>query len=165
MPTITDLSTVVREFRANLASIISTEITDVTVIDGHPVRIETGNLPAVMLDMVTIRRVEPDEGDSQLGTRDWHFEVPIEIYVDALINVQDPAAASARAEELACRLIALIDSDPTLGNWGDNGGLYSGIEAVIASVEPFVGTLNDTAQPVLGYDALLHAFLLLPETT
>lgn len=165
MPTITDLGTVVREFRENLASILSTEITDATVINGHPVRIEPGSLPAVMLDMVTIRRVEPDEGDSQLGTRDWHLEVPIEIYVDALLNVQDPAAASAAAEQLACRVIALIDSDPTLGNWGDNGGLYSGIEAVTPSFEPFVGSLNESAHPVLGYDGSLHAWLLLPETT
>lgn len=163
-PTIADLATIVSEFRANAAAIIQAQITDATVINGHPIRIEPGALPAVMFDMTTIRRVEPDEGDSQLGSRDWHIELPIEIYVDANENVQDPAVAQALAERLACQLIATIDNDPTMGNWGDNGGLYNGVEAVIQSVEPFVGALSGSANPVLGYDAVLHAFLLAPET-
>lgn len=165
MPTIAALGTVIAEHRANVAAIITAKITGVTVIDGHPIRLEPGTLPCVMLDMVTIRRVDPDEGDSQLGTRDWHIELPIEIYVDATIDVLNPATSSALAERIAAQLIATIDADPTLGNWGDNGGLYNGVEAVIVSCEPFVGALNESAHPVLGYEATLNAFLLLPETT
>lgn len=161
--TVADLATVVRLFRANLASILTAGVPNVTVLDGHPVRIEPGALPAVMIDMVTIRRIDPDEGDSQLGSRDWHLEVPIEIYVDATTDVQNPAVASALAEQLAANVIALIDGNPTLSNWGVSG-LYSGVEAVIQEAVPFIGALNGTDTPVLGYEAQLHAFLLLPQT-
>lgn len=164
--TVTDLATVVAELRAIIADVLTAQMpAGTTVLDYHPIRLEPGALPAVCLDMATIRRIDPDEGDSQLGSRDWHIELPIEIYVAANEDVQNPGAAMLRAQALACQLIATIDDDPQLGNWGGNG-VWSGVQAVIASVEPFIGSLNgEGAEPVLGYEAALHAFLLIPETT
>lgn len=165
--TVTSLGSVVAELRAIVAAVLDAQLpSDVTVLDHHPIRFEPGSLPTVCLDMVTIRRIDPDTADSQIGSRDWHVEIPIEIYVAANEDVQTPGTAQAHAELIAAQVIATIDDDPQLGNWGGNG-VWNGVEAVIVSVEPFLGTANTEtgAEPVVGYEAALHAFLLVPETT
>lgn len=165
--TVEQLGQVRTELRAMLVSVIAAQMPDdVTVLAFHPVRMEPGALPAVCLDMSTLRTREPGEPASQLGSDDWHVELPVEIYVAANEDVQDPGTAMAHAELLSDTLIATIWANPQLDNWGDNGGLFSGVEVTIASVEPFIGSLNgEGVEPVLGYEAALHAFLLVPETT
>lgn len=165
--TVTQLADVMKDLRATVAAVIAAQMpAGVTVLDFHPIRIEPGALPAVCLDMSTIRTRDPDEGASQLGSDDWHVEIPIEIYVAANEDVQNPGTAMARAELLSCTLLATIWGNPQLDNWGDNGGLFNGVEATLAQIEPFVGSLNgDGVEPVLGYEGTLRAFLLVPEAT
>lgn len=164
MTTALELSAAVADFRALVSGVLVDQaMSGVTVIDGHPVRLEPGSLPAVVLDMVTIRRREPGEPDMQLGTWDWYLELPIEIYVAANEDVQNPAIASAHAEQLAAQVVCAIDGAPQMSN-RNQGLLYEIVEAVISQAEPFVGALNgNDNEPVIGYEAPLHAFLLLPE--
>lgn len=161
------LSVVMADLRATLVSVIAAQMpTDVTVLPFHPIRLEPGVLPAVCLDISTIRTRDPDQAASQLGTDDWHVEIPVEVYVAANEDVQDPGAAMAHAELLQCTLLGTIWGNPQLDNWGSNGGLFSGVETTLASMEPFVGSLNaEGTEPVLGHEGVLRAWLLIPEAT
>lgn len=164
MSTITDLSVVVATLRATVATILAEQVPSVTVIDGHPINLLPGSLPAICLDMVTMERREPGEPDSQLGSWDWHITLPLSVYVAANEDYLNPSVGSALAEKLAANTIIALDADPQLD---ENGGsdLYSIIEAVIPTAEPFVGALNQSQEPIVGFDLQLHVFLLLPQTT
>jgi hypothetical protein len=166
MSSVADLSLVVSTLRATVAAILTEQVTvaPVTVINGHPINLPPGSLPSICIDLVTVTRREPGEPESEMGSYDWHITVPISIYVAANENYLDPAAGMSLAELLMCNAVIAIDADPQLDPQPASA-IYRVVEAVIPSAESFVGALNQTAEPVIGYQLELHAYLLLSQPT
>lgn len=69
-------------------------------------------LPAVTIEgPVEMRRSEPDEGESQLGSDDWRMAFTVRLYV----NAEDRETAATDSRALLGQVIAAIDADRDLG--------------------------------------------------
>ncbi|MBA3689783.1 MAG: hypothetical protein H0W82_00020 [Actinobacteria bacterium] len=78
--------------------------------------------PAVTVDGPTaITRREPDFGESQLGSDDWHLTYTLRIYTD----LDDPEGAARQSRAILGQVIAAIDADETLGGIADLGAAFA----------------------------------------
>lgn len=72
----------------------------------------------------SIRRVEPDEAESQLGSFDWRMTFVLRIYVPQ----DDPQTSEYQMRAVLGQVIAAIDADRSLGGEAD-------IDAVLSNGE------------------------------
>lgn len=101
-----------------VAETIASFITDLDITD----RVVTGykwqramwdaKLPVGEVGVPTIRRTEPGEAESQMGSDDWYLEYPIGLYVELAESV----SAQALAVGIVEKFIRAVDANPSLGD-------------------------------------------------
>ena len=102
------------------------------------------SLPAAVCGLPTLQRTEPDQAESQIGTRDWNIQIPVIL----LFDLADTATAQAEALAGLEAFVQAIDSgalsvaDPMI------------VDAKVTNSTP--GEVVDNARPLLTYDCSLH---------
>ena len=110
---------------------------------------ELDQLPAVTIDGPTaIRRVEPGEPESQLGSLDWHVQFTMRIY----IANDNPADAAANSRAVLGQVIAAIDADRSLDGAAD-------IDASVANGEMQL-TPDEAPRQMIVYSCDLETWAL-----
>jgi hypothetical protein len=99
-------------------------------------------LPAAVVQPPDITRVGVDGAESQLGTEDWSFNVPVLIYVVA----GEARNAQATGVEYVESFIGAIDANPGL----NAGSGDIAVDAKVVSATP--GWTQDTAVPAFAYE-------------
>ena len=101
------------------------------------------SLPCGVVGPPTIERRVVDEGDSQIGSRDWNLTFPVTLFFD----LADTATAQAQATQTVEAFITAVDT-ATL-SVSD-----ASIEDAVVAVATPVEILND-ARPMLAYECSL----------
>ena len=110
-------------------------------------------LPACVVGLPTIGRVDIDEPDSQLNDRDWFITFPLDLY----FRLDNSSDAADLAVEVVDALIVSVDSeslqtaDPRV------------FDAKLVSSEPVLD-LSDQAQPLLRYECQLRVWYFVAQT-
>lgn len=130
-----------------VAAIAAADITsrgnDLKIYDHEPRDLDT--LPALTIEgPVRFRRVDPDEAESQLGSRDWHLGFTARLYV----AFDSPSMGALDARALLGQVIAAIDADETLGGVALSAVIESGELAFTTEDAPRQMAIYDTALEV-----------------
>lgn len=102
------------------------------------------SLPVGVVGLPQIERTDPDEAESQIGTFDWRFEIPVTF----LFDLGDTATAQAQALDTVEAFIKTVDaaalsiSDPSI------------VDAKVVRSDP--GEIVDAARPMLSYTCTLR---------
>ena len=106
-------------------------------------------LPACVVGLPSVGRVGVDEPESQLGTRDWFIDYPLDLY----FRLDHSGDASALAVEVVDALVVSVDTESLQAADG------TVLDAKLVSAEPVLD-LTDQAQPLLRYETTLRVWKL-----
>lgn len=107
-------------------------------------------VPAVVVEVPTIRRPEPDEQDLiGLGSNGWVLEYPVTFYFDL------SEAGYAQTEAVAYIDAAILAIDANRGL-----GIPTVIDTAMVAAEPTV--VEDRARPLMAYECQVHVLKAVP---
>jgi hypothetical protein len=103
-------------------------------------------LPVGTVGMPEVRRVGPDEAESQLGSDDWFLDYPVELAV----ALEEAVYAQATAISFLDAFIAAIDANQTLTS--------TVLDAKVVEAIPFAE--EDRNRPILGFECTVRVWKL-----
>jgi len=110
------------------------------------------DVPAVTIDIPTVRRTALDEGERELGSDDWLLTFPVSLYVDLKVAGRD----QQRAVELLEAVIAAIDANRTLG-------IPTIDDTKLVAGEPSLTSFSsDQARPLVEYECEVQVWKRVP---
>jgi hypothetical protein len=109
-----------------------------------------GNVPAVVIDVPTLRRHDLDAAERELGSDDWFMTFPVSLHVDLKVPDRD----QARIVELLEAVIAAIDANRTLG-------IATVDDTKVITGSP-IQDLSDEQRPLLTYDCEVEVWRRVP---
>jgi hypothetical protein len=107
-------------------------------------------LPAAMVQPPAVRRRDPDDNESQMGSEDWNMTFGVSFYFD-LSNATD---AQSQGVEFFEAFVAAVDNDPTLGG--------TVLDAKVTEGEPDYSKIADR-KPVFIYDCTVAVLALVAQ--
>jgi len=108
------------------------------------------SVPAVVVEVPTIRRPEPDEQDLiGLGSNGWVLEFPVTFYFD----LSEASYAQTEAVAYVDAAILAIDANRGLG-------IPTVIDTAMVAAEPTV--VEDRARPLMAYECQVHVLKAVP---
>ena len=99
--------------------------------------VELDAVPAGVVELPTLDRIEPDAKESQINATDWHIEYPVAIYHD----LSEAVYSQAQAVETVEAFVKAIDADPQLAG--------TVLDAKVTQAYPEI--LEDEARPLVRY--------------
>jgi len=140
-------STIIQPIAAALKGVLE------AIADAPPVYLYSPGMegldqvPCFVIFLPSVRRVAPEQAESQLGADDFRLTLPVAYYFD----LDDARAAQAKAVEWAEAAIRAVDADPSLGG--------AVLDAKVSAAEPNYES-TDEARPTLSYELEVECLAL-----
>jgi hypothetical protein len=104
-------------------------------------------LPAAVVQPPTVRRVAPEDGESQMGADDWRIDFSVSAYFD----LADTGTAQTAGVEFFEAFVSAVDNDPTLAG--------TVLDAKVTTGSPDYDRISER-RPVFIYECTVETFCL-----